>query len=105
MISLAKLRSAEAAATPGEWNRHALGKSGTGLSASDCLIYRIGFDPECLPQTHRRQEADALFIAESRNAMPELLDWIERAVNEFKYLKSKNHESDAMLKLLEQVGE
>lgn len=64
-------------ATPGPWKPLLNSKGLTGIHAEDCQIYHALFDPQCLKETHNRQKSDAKFIAESRTAIPKLLDEIE----------------------------
>ena len=59
--------------TPGPWRASAI-----AVYASDCAVYINHPAPDDVKETRVRWAADAKFIAESRAAMPALLDEVER---------------------------
>ena len=79
MIDIQKLKRLEAEATKGPWKLWAMSVYAALNGSSDLSKCEHVADTSYLDDKGHPRTFDAIFIAESRNAMPEMLDWIEKA--------------------------
>lgn len=93
MIDIQKLRELEQAATPGPWTAQVIGSTETQSdyaiiqegSVDDLFEMRLGG-----PIGYNRTHDKAVFVA-ARNALPELLDEVEKLRERVKALEDAGH--------------